>query len=125
NLTLFGLVLAVGIVVDDAIVVVEAVQHQIELGHSPREATVRAMHDVAGPIVAVGVVLAAVFIPCAFLGGIIGLFFRQFALTIAVSTLISTFNSLSLSPALCAILLKPKRETSAVPKRIAPVVNVL
>jgi multidrug efflux pump len=106
NLTLFGLVLAVGIVVDDAIVVVEAVQHHLEKGLSPREATLRAMEDVSGPIIAVGVVLSAVFIPCAFLSGIVGAFFRQFALTIAVSTLISTFNSLTLSPALCAILLR-------------------
>ena len=106
NLTLFGLVLAVGIVVDDAIVVVEAVQHQLEKGYAPREATLRAMEQVSGPIIAVGVVLCAVFIPCAFLSGIVGAFFRQFALTIAVSTLISTFNSLTLSPALCALLLK-------------------
>ncbi|MBP3958104.1 efflux RND transporter permease subunit [Gemmata sp. G18] len=106
NLTLFGLVLAVGIVVDDAIVVVEAVQHQLEKGFTPREATLRAMEDVSGPIIAVGVVLGAVFLPCAFLSGIVGAFFRQFALTIAVSTLISTFNSLTLSPALCALLLK-------------------
>jgi multidrug efflux pump len=106
NLTLFGLVLAVGIVVDDAIVVVEAVQHQLEKGFAPREATYRAMEQVSGPIVAVGVVLSAVFIPCAFLSGILGAFFRQFALTVAVSTLISTFNSLTLSPALCALLLK-------------------
>jgi multidrug efflux pump len=108
NLTLFGLVLAVGIVVDDAIVVVEAVQHQLEKGYAPREATIRAMDEVAGPVVAVGVVLSAVFIPCAFLSGIVGQFFRQFALTIAVSTAISTFNSLTLSPALCAIFLRPK-----------------
>jgi multidrug efflux pump len=108
NLTLFGLVLAVGIVVDDAIVVVEAVQHKLELGFAPREATIRAMEDVAGPVVAVGVVLSAVFIPCAFLSGIVGSFFRQFALTIAVSTLISTLNSLTLSPALAALLLRPK-----------------
>jgi multidrug efflux pump len=106
NLTLFGLVLAVGIVVDDAIVVVEAVQHQLEKGFAPREATFRAMEQVSGPIVAVGVVLSAVFIPCAFLSGILGAFFRQFALTVAVSTLISTFNSLTLSPALCALFLK-------------------
>jgi multidrug efflux pump len=108
NLTLFGLVLAVGIVVDDAIVVVEAVQHKLDLGFAPREATVRAMDEVASPIVAVGVVLAAVFIPCAFLSGIVGSFFRQFALTIAVSTLLSTLNSLTLSPALAALLLRPK-----------------
>ncbi len=112
NLTLFGLVLAVGIVVDDAIVVVEAVQHQLEKGFSPREATFRAMEQVSGPIVAVGVVLSAVFIPCAFLSGIVGAFFRQFALTVAVSTLISTFNSLTLCPALCAILLRSPEPTS-------------
>ncbi len=108
NLTLFGLVLAVGIVVDDAIVVVEAVEHQIELGLSPRDATIQAMKDVSGPVIAVGLVLTAVFVPCAFISGIIGQFFRQFALTIAISTLISAFNSLTLSPALAAILLKPK-----------------
>ena len=106
NLTLFGLVLAVGIVVDDAIVVVEAVQHQIERGLPPREATIRAMSEVTGPVIAVGVVLAAVFVPCAFLSGIVGQFFRQFAVTIAVSTLISTINSLTLSPALAALLLR-------------------
>ena len=107
NLTLFGLVLAVGIVVDDAIVVVEAVQHHIEEGMQPREATVQAMSEVAGPVIAVGLVLTAVFVPCVFISGIIGQFFRQFAVTIAVSTLISAYNSLTLSPALCALLLKP------------------
>ena len=117
NLTLFGLILAVGIVVDDAIVVVEAVQHQLELGHPPREATIRAMDQVAGPVVAVGIVLSAVFVPCAFLSGIVGQFFRQFALTIAISTLISTFNSLTLSPALCAILLKPPTARQDLPTR--------
>jgi multidrug efflux pump len=106
NLTLFGLVLAIGIVVDDAIVVVEAVEHHIEHGASPREASLRAMEQVSGPVVAIGLVLAAVFVPCAFIGGIIGQFFRQFALTIAVSTVISAFNSLTLSPALSAILLR-------------------
>ncbi|MBA4063284.1 MAG: transporter [Isosphaera sp.] len=108
NLTLFGLVLAVGIVVDDAIVVVEAVQHYIEEGLEPREATAKAMDAVAGPVVAVGLVLTAVFVPCVFISGIVGEFYRQFAVTIAVSTLISAFNSLTLSPALCALLLKPK-----------------
>src|SRR5207237_8070606 len=106
NLTLFGLVLAVGIVVDDAIVVVEAVEHHIEHGLSPRDATIQAMAEVSGPVVAIGLVLSAVFIPCAFITGIIGQFFRQFALTIAVSTVISAFNSLTLSPALSAILLR-------------------
>ncbi|HEY0980600.1 efflux RND transporter permease subunit [Schlesneria sp.] len=108
NLTLFGLVLAIGIVVDDAIVVVEAVEHYIEKGLSPREAAIWAMEEVSGPVIAVGLVLSAVFIPCAFLSGIVGQFFRQFALTIAISTIISTFNSLTLSPALAALLLKPK-----------------
>lgn len=108
NLTMFGLVLAVGIVVDDSIVVVEAVEHHIGLGLLPREATVKAMSEVSGPVVAVGAVLFAVFIPCAFLSGIVGQFFRQFALTIAISTLISTINSLTLCPALCAFLLKAR-----------------
>jgi multidrug efflux pump len=107
NLTLFGLVLAVGIVVDDAIVVVEAVQHYIEEGNSTRDATVKAMDAVAGPVVAVGLVLTAVFVPCVFISGIVGEFYRQFAVTIAVSTLLSAFNSLTLSPALCALMLKP------------------
>jgi multidrug efflux pump len=108
NLTLFGLVLAIGIVVDDAIVVVEAVEHHIEQGMSPRDATIRAMSEVSGPVVAVALVLSAVFVPCAFITGITGQFFRQFALTIAVSTVISAFNSLTLSPALTALLLQPK-----------------
>ncbi|MBV9122950.1 MAG: efflux RND transporter permease subunit, partial [Planctomycetes bacterium] len=108
NLTLFGLVLAIGIVVDDAIVVVEAVEHHIEHGLAPRDATIRAMNEVSGPVVAVALVLAAVFVPCAFISGITGQFFRQFALTIAVSTAISAFNSLTLSPALTAILLRPR-----------------
>jgi multidrug efflux pump len=115
NLTLFGLVLAIGIVVDDAIVVVEAVEHHIEHGLSPREATIKAMEQVSGPVVAVGLVLSAVFIPCAFISGITGLFFRQFALTIAVSTIISAFNSLTLSPALTALLLRPVDKQQAPP----------
>ncbi|HLN31322.1 MAG TPA: efflux RND transporter permease subunit [Gemmataceae bacterium] len=108
NLTLFGLVLAIGIVVDDAIVVVEAVEHHIEEGMSPRKAAHQAMREVSGPVIAVALVLSAVFIPCAFISGITGQFFRQFALTIAVSTIISAFNSLTLSPALAAILLQPR-----------------
>src|SRR5262249_51552090 len=107
NLTLFGLVLAIGIVVDDAIVVVEAVEHHIERGLAPREATLAAMDQGSGPGIAGGCVLSAVFVSCAFIGGITGLFFRQFALTIAVSTLLSAFNSLTLSPALAALLLRP------------------
>jgi multidrug efflux pump len=108
NLTLFGLVLAIGIVVDDAIVVVEAVEHHIEQGMRPRQAAHKAMEEVSGPVVAMALVLSAVFVPCAFISGITGQFFRQFALTIAVSTVISAFNSLTLSPALAAILLKPR-----------------
>jgi multidrug efflux pump len=110
NLTLFGLVLAIGIVVDDAIVVVEAVEHGIEHGLPPRDATIRAMELVSGPVIAVGLVLTAVFVPCAFIRGITGQFFRQFALTIAVSTVLSAFNSLTLSPALAALLLRPRQK---------------
>jgi hydrophobe/amphiphile efflux-1 (HAE1) family protein len=106
NLSLFGLVLAIGIVVDDAIVVVENVERWLEKGLDPKEATRRAMDEVTGPVIAIALVLTAVFIPCAFISGITGQFFRQFAVTIAVSTLISAFNSLTLSPALAAILLK-------------------
>ncbi|HJT77601.1 MAG TPA: multidrug efflux RND transporter permease subunit, partial [Gemmataceae bacterium] len=105
NLTMFGLVLAIGIVVDDAIVVVEAIEHHIEEGMQPRQAAHRAMEEVSGPVVAVALVLSAVFVPCAFITGITGQFFRQFALTIAVSTVLSAFNSLTLSPALAALLL--------------------
>lgn len=108
TLTLFGLVLAIGIVVDDAIVVVEAIEHHIEHGLSPREAAIRAMDEVAGPVIAVGLVLSAVFLPCVFITGIVGQFFQQFALTIAISTVISAFNSLTLSPALAVLLLKPR-----------------
>ena len=107
NLTLFGLVLAIGIVVDDAIVVVENVERNLRAGLSPREAAHRTIDEVAGPIIATFLVLAAVFVPAAFIPGISGQFFRQFAVTIAVSTAISTWVSLSLSPALCALLLKP------------------
>ena len=106
NLSLFGLVLAIGIVVDDAIVVVENVERYLAKGLSPREATLKAMKEVTGPIVAVALVLCAVFVPTAFLSGITGQFYRQFALTIAVSTVISAFNSLTLSPALSALLLR-------------------
>ena len=110
TLTLFGLVLAVGIVVDDAIVVVEAIEHHIEEGLAPREAAIAAMDQVAGPVIAVGLVLSAVFLPCAFISGIVGQFFRQFAMTIAISTVISAFNSLTLSPALAVLLLKPRAQ---------------
>jgi len=107
TLSLFGLVLAIGIVVDDAIVVVENVERNIELGHEPHEATRRAMEEVSGPIVAIALVLCAVFVPTAFIVGLSGQFYKQFALTIAISTVISAFNSLTLSPALAALLLQP------------------
>ncbi|MFG1278139.1 efflux RND transporter permease subunit [Xanthobacter autotrophicus] len=105
-LTLFGLVLAIGIVVDDAIVVVENVERNIEAGLSPREATYKAMQEVSGPIIAIALVLIAVFVPLAFITGLTGQFYKQFALTIAISTVISAINSLTLSPALSALLLK-------------------
>ena len=108
NISLFGLVLAIGIVVDDAIVVVENVERWMDKGFEPREATRRAMDEVTGPVIAVALVLCAVFVPCAFITGITGQFFRQFAVTIAVSTIFSTINSLTFSPAMAAILLKPK-----------------
>src|SRR5436189_5212661 len=107
-LTMFGLVLAIGIVVDDAIVVVEAVQHHLEHGMTPKAAAEKAMSEVTTPIIAISLVLMCVFIPCAFISGITGQFFRQFALTIAVSTFFSAVNSLTLSPALCGLLLKRK-----------------
>jgi len=105
-LSLFGLVLAIGIVVDDAIVVVENVERNIEAGLNPRDATLKAMSEVTGPIIAIALVLCAVFVPIAFISGLTGEFYRQFALTIAFSTIISAFNSLTLSPALAATLLK-------------------
>jgi HAE1 family hydrophobic/amphiphilic exporter-1 len=108
TLSLLGLVLAIGIVVDDAIVVVEAVEHHIEHGMTPKEATKRAMDEVSGPVIAISLILSSVFIPVAFTGGITGRLYQQFALTIAISVLISAINALSLSPALCSILLKPR-----------------
>jgi HAE1 family hydrophobic/amphiphilic exporter-1 len=108
-LTMFGLVLAIGIVVDDAIVVVEAVQHHIEHGMSPVDATRQAMKEVSGPVVAIGLVLCAVFVPVAFMGGVTGQLYKQFALTIAVAVVFSVINALTLSPALSAMLLKPPK----------------
>ncbi|MES2790037.1 MAG: efflux RND transporter permease subunit, partial [Planctomycetota bacterium] len=108
NISLFGLVLAIGIVVDDAIVVVENVERWLDQGLPPREATRKAMDEVTGPVVAVALVLCAVFVPCAFISGITGRFFLQFAVTISVSTIFSAINSLTLSPALAAILLRPR-----------------
>jgi HAE1 family hydrophobic/amphiphilic exporter-1 len=109
TLSLFGMVLAIGIVVDDAIVVVEAVMHHIEHGKSPRDATIQAMKEVSGPVIGIAIILASVFIPVAFLGGLVGQLYKQFALTIAIAVIISAFNALSLSPALAALLLKPHR----------------
>ena len=120
TLSLFGLVLAIGIVVDDAIVVVENVERNIEAGLSPRDASYKAMEEVSGPIIAIGLVLCAVFVPVAFLSGLTGEFYRQFALTIAFSTVISAVNSLTLSPALSAILLKSRE---APPDRLTRVLD--
>jgi multidrug efflux pump len=122
TLSLFGLVLAIGIVVDDAIVVVENVERNIEEGLSPREASYKAMEEVSGPIIAIALVLCAVFVPVAFLSGLTGQFYRQFALTIAFSTVISAFNSLTMSPALSSILLKPR---SAAPDRLTRILDRL
>jgi HAE1 family hydrophobic/amphiphilic exporter-1 len=111
TLSLFGLVLAIGLVVDDAIVVVEAVEHNIEAGMSPRDATLKAMEQVSGPVVAIALILASVFLPVALMSGIQGRLNKQFAVTIAISVLISAFNALSLSPALSALLLRPRKES--------------
>ncbi|MGD0303369.1 MAG: multidrug efflux RND transporter permease subunit [Candidatus Acidiferrales bacterium] len=111
TLSLFGLVLAIGLVVDDAIVVVEAIEHHIEHGLSPKDAAFKAMEEVSGPVVGIAIVLSAVFIPTAFVPGITGRLYQQFAVTIAVSVIISAFNALTLSPALGALLLRPKTES--------------
>ncbi|HTQ87181.1 MAG TPA: efflux RND transporter permease subunit [Candidatus Solibacter sp.] len=111
TLSLFGLVLAIGLVVDDAIVVVEAIEHHIEHGLSPKDAAFKAMEEVAGPVVGIAVVLSAVFVPTAFIPGITGRLYQQFAVTIAISVIISAFNALTLSPALGALLLRPKKES--------------
>jgi HAE1 family hydrophobic/amphiphilic exporter-1 len=111
TLSLFGLVLAIGLVVDDAIVVVEAVEHHIGEGMSPKDATLKAMEEVSGPVVAIALILSAVFLPTVFIPGITGRLYQQFAVTIAVSVLISAFNALTLSPALSALLLRPKEKT--------------
>src|SRR6202795_1980913 len=111
TLSLFGLVLAIGLVVDDAIVVVEGVQHHIEEGLSPKDAALKAMEELSGPVVGIALVLAAVFVPTVFIPGITGRLYQQFALTIAISVMLSAFNALTLSPALSALLLRPKKET--------------
>ena len=114
TLSLFGLVLAIGLVVDDAIVVVEAVEHHIEEGMTPKDATVKAMEEVAGPVVSIALILASVFIPVGFMSGIQGRLNKQFAITIAVSVLISAFNALTLSPALAAMILKTRKHTTGI-----------
>src|ERR1700704_3381321 len=111
TLSMFGLVLAIGIVVDDAIVVVEAVMHHIEHGMSPRDATLQAMKEVSAPVIGIALILSAVFVPVALLAGLVGSMYKQFALTIAISVLLSAFNALTLTPALCALLLKPPKPT--------------
>jgi len=111
TISLFGMVLAIGLVVDDAIVVVEAVEHHIEHGMSPKDATIQAMKEVSGPVIAIALVLSAVFVPVAFMGGITGMMYQQFAVTIALSMILSAVNALTLSPALCALLLKPRDKT--------------
>jgi len=122
TLTLFGMVLSIGIVVDDAIVVVENVERNLELGHDPREAAYRAMEEVSGPIIAIALTLCAIFVPIAFISGLTGQFYRQFALTIAISTVISAFSSLTLSPALAAKLLRPH---GAPPDRLTRIIERL
>src|SRR6476661_355945 len=117
TLSLFGLVLAIGLVVDDAIVVVEAVEHHIEEGLSPRDATIQAMKDVSGPVIGIALILSSVFLPVAFMGGIQGRLNNQFAVTIAISVLISAFNALTLSPALAALLLRPRKESRGILSR--------
>ena len=108
TLTMFGFVLAIGIVVDDAIIVVEAVQHYIDEQHlSAKEATYRAMKDISAPVVTIALILAAVFVPVGFIPGIVGRLYQQFAITIAISVMLSAFIALSLTPALCTLLLKP------------------
>ncbi len=117
TLSLFGLVLAIGLVVDDAIVVVEAVEHHIEEGMTPKDATLKAMDEVSGPVVSIALILASVFIPVGFLSGIQGRLNKQFAITIAISVMISAFNALTLSPALAALLLRPRQKTSGLLNR--------
>jgi HAE1 family hydrophobic/amphiphilic exporter-1 len=117
TLSLFGLVLAIGLVVDDAIVVVEAVEHHIEEGMAPKDATLKAMHEVSGPVVSIALILASVFIPVGFQSGIQGRLNKQFAITIAISVMISAFNALTLSPALAAMLLKPRKQATGILSR--------
>src|SRR3954464_661032 len=117
TLSLFGLVLAIGLVVDDAIVVVEAVEHHIEERMSPKEATLKAMEEISGPVIGIALVLSAVFVPTTFIPGITGRLYQQFALTIAIAVIISAFNALSLSPALAALILRPKEKNTGLLQR--------
>ena len=125
TLSLFGLVLAIGLVVDDAIVVVEAVERHIEDGMTPKDATLKAMEEISGPVVGIALVLSAVFIPTAFIPGITGRLYQQFAVTIAISVLLSAFNALSLSPALAALLLRPKKSSRGLLRRFFDAFNRL
>src|SRR5207245_140701 len=117
TLSLLGLVLAIGLVVDDAIVVVEAVERHIEEGLAPKAAALKAMEEISGPVVGIALVLSAVFVPTAFVPGITGRLYQQFAVTIAISVILSAFNALSLSPALSALLLRPKTESRGLLRR--------
>src|SRR5437879_5967633 len=111
TLSLFGLVLAIGLVVDDAIVVVEAVERHIEDGLAPKDAALEAMEEISGPVIGIALVLSAVFVPTAFIPGITGRLYQQYAVTIAISVILSAFNALTLSPALAALMLRPKKES--------------
>ncbi len=117
TLSLFGLVLAIGLVVDDAIVVVEAVERHIEEGMNPRDAALQAMEEVSGPVIATALILTAVFVPTVFIPGITGRLYQQFAVTIAISVIFSAFNALSLSPALAAMLLRPRKQSRGLLRR--------
>ena len=117
TLSLFGLVLAIGLVVDDAIVVVEAVERHIEDGMAPKAAALKAMEEISGPVIGIALVLSAVFVPTAFIPGITGRLYQQFAVTIAISVILSAFNALTLSPALAALLLRPKTDSGGLLKR--------
>ena len=123
TLSLFGLVLAIGLVVDDAIVVVEIVEHHIEHGLSPKEAALKGMQEVTGPVIAIALILSAVFVPTAFIPGVTGRLYQQFAVTIAVSVILSAFNALTLSPALSALLLRPKRQGGGLLQRFFDAFN--
>src|ERR1700678_4533606 len=125
TLSLFGLVLAIGLVVDDAIVVVEAVERHIQEGLTPKVAALKAMEEISGPVVGIALVLSAVFIPTAFIPGITGRLYQQFAVTIALSVVLSAFNALTLSPALAALLLRHKKESTGVLQRFFGVFNRL